>query len=107
MCRHVVANQGGVDAPSDEFPCGESRSLEQRARFGHEHVESATLLMGCKQDSQRGPIVGCGQTARVAVSQYSGMILNQPSPMEADSSTNHTVLVLDRPCLTQQPIHNL
>ena len=102
LAYHAVANEDSVEAALLKLPGGESRSLQEWPSFVDEDLKVSALLGGGEQHGQGSSIIRRGQTAGIAVRQYSLPFLNQRGARLANGATHPTIFFFDGQRLLQE-----
>ncbi len=105
--RHVVGDDGGVDAVAHEFPCGEPGSLQKRPRLVSEHNDCLALLDGTANDTERRAVAGRGQCAGIAVRQDARVGGHHRCAECAHGAAARDVLVMNQLRVTVEAIFDL
>ena len=93
--RHVVGDDGRVDAVAHQFPGREPRALQDGPRLVGEDRYRAALLDGAANHAERGAVAGRGQRARVAVREDAGLLRDEGAAEAADGAAAGDILVMD------------
>ena len=105
--RHVVGDDGGLDAVAHQLPGGQPRALQERPRLVGEHRDPLALLDRRADHAERGAVAGGRERAGVAVREDARASGTSAAPCAPIARQLCDVLVVDRAAPRVEPRRDL